>query len=187
MHWLTENPTPLVCIGIVLIFCLVALFFYSPNKKLILPIGIAFLLAIIPIVIDALVETEREQLQRTVREMARQVRANDIEGLLDFIHPDARTTRYRIENEMPQYKFSACSVSGFKSITIDESNPDQAEVRFSVFVNVNAPTYNYNGPTYRDVVLRFVRVGQHINTGRDLWLVNGFNHYRAGGMRATPP
>ncbi len=174
MSWLTESPGLLVAVGVVSMFLLIFTLFYAPSKRLAPLFVIAGLLIVVPLVVDALVDTDGEQLKRIVRKMAQHVRQNDIDGLLRYVHPDAANCRSRIERDLPYCTFSACNVTGFQPIEFEDTDPPTAKLTLKVFVIVNAPQYNnHNGVAWRIVWLKF----QHF--GENGWLLTGFRHEAA--------
>jgi len=137
MEMFTGNPFFLVATGGLLTAILMVMYFQTYDARL-RPFLIAALgLTLLPILTDVLVTTDRESIRSSVNRLARSVRLNDLEGTLEFAHPASDSVYNKIKNEMPNYKFSYCSVAGFHYIHVDESTRD-AIVKFTVFVNVDA-------------------------------------------------
>ena len=168
MTWFTEAPLFPVLIGLVLSGALAIAWSRTRDRRLLPWLIVAGLLTLLPLVTSMLVVTDREGLERQIRQMANCVRRNDVDGFLRYIDPQARSTFQRIEREMPTYEFSHCSVTAFHQVDI---SGDEAVARFTVFVNVNAPSHGHQGIAPRGVKLEFRRA----ESGR--WLVTGFSHY----------
>jgi hypothetical protein len=129
-------------------------------------------LAVGLIVFEQLSVTDNEQLRWQVRQMARAVQRNDVEGLLGHIHP--RSVAYATaRTEMPQYTFRRCHVTGVRRVAIEaDSDPPRAQVEFIVYVSVDATRspYNYDGHVYRKVMLDMEKQAD----GR--WLMTHYFH-----------
>ncbi len=85
MSYLTENPWPLA-----IVFFLAAGFFAwnamrSGQKKIWRLAGVCAGLAVLPFVIDAIVETDNEQITESLEELAQGLIDNDVEKCLSFV------------------------------------------------------------------------------------------------------
>ena len=175
MTLLTENPFPLIMLGV-----LVASFGFTfgiilKNRKLIF-LGVFAVTACLSFVfIDISFETTKELMHRKLHEMARCVRKNDVDALLSYVSQNRKGKHglgayNRISNEMPSYMFRGCRVS---NIRLDiEEDEQEAKLTFVAFVNVDASRtgYAYDGPARREVALHFEKEG-------DDWKVVYFDHW----------
>ncbi len=146
--------------------------FSIERKILILPglglMGVAFAVFFV----QRTTVTDKDRLRMIVYDLARQVATNNVEGIVRHVDPNDEITLRRIRTEMPSYTFRSCNVTSLKSVVFDNpSDPQEAIIEVHVFVNVNAPRYDYNGPVRRAVVLEF-RKNQD---GR--WEIVGYRHF----------
>ena len=110
------------------------------------------------VIVERLVETPREQVARTLSELAQVVENNDNEKLVQFISNSKPDTQSRAVYEMQNYDFAICQTIMIHDIKIDPDNPDLASadfmVRFQLGINGNA------AGGFRDVVLTFKKEGK---------------------------
>ncbi len=174
MEFLESNQILILVIGLLVTVSLVFVYAQTKEKRLLPFLFVAAIIALLPIVLDALITTNKEQLQLTVKRLARTVQLNDVNGAAKFVHPDHDNVRNRILNEMPTYRFALCNVTGFRSIEITN---DTAEVTFTVFVNVSAPRHNHEGMAPRAITL---------NMKKDIddeWKITNYRHFHPSARK----
>ena len=174
MSIFTENPVPIVLIGILILGSLITFGVILSKREMILGgIGVG-ILTVLFILLELAIVTNREQVHSQVLEMARCVRKNDVEGLLEFTvdnnnNPHGLYARNRIKNEMPDYFFKACRLN---NIRVDIQDDGIAEVKFLAFVTVDATKrYNHSGMARGEVMLKFQKQPD------ESWKVIYFNHW----------
>lgn len=173
MYWLTENSFPIAMIGLLFTGAAIGFGLILPHQKL-FRAGIGFaILTIALIAVEQWIVTDREQLNMTVRDMARAVRRNNLDELLAHVSTSARgpvgATRNRIRSEMPDYYFRACRL-GPVDIEL-EPGGDKAKVTFVAIVDVDASRrYGYDGVARRRVFLDFEKDAD------GEWKVTFFDH-----------
>lgn len=174
ISWFTESPFWLFLTGAFVTGVLAMVYTQFQDSKfagrLRMLIGVSAVLTILPLITSWLIETEREGLQRQIRQMANCVRQNDVDGLLRYVDPETGSAFEQIARELPAYDFSACNVTAFNNVEI-EPDSGRAEARFTVFVNVDAPAIGHQGGTLRVVKMGFQRRAD----GR--WMVTSFRHF----------
>ena len=157
MTMLTENPFPLVMLGLLGVVFGFTFGVITANRKLIWVGILSVLFCVGVVVVDGLVETPREELHRKLHSMARCVRKNDVNGLLEFVskNESGMGARNRISSEMPRYRFRGCRIANVRHEIDQEAG--KAKLTFVAFVNVDASqtSYNYDGMARREVQLRF--------------------------------
>ncbi len=117
------------------------------------------------------IETDREQIVRTINQVANAVRANDLPSVLRLVHPSATAGVVRAEQELPQYKFSEARMTKLHSLVVDRrARPATAVAEFNVIVALEA-----NGQKLR--VPRFVKA--YFSHDGQRWLVRDYEHFDA--------
>ena len=133
MSWITENPFWIYSTGILLGIFLSVGFYVSRNKSFLWGIGLIIALMLGAFTIEQVVVTDREEVQVLTHQLARDVRNNDMQAILQKIPASQRETREAIKRLMPYCEFTLCRVTQapkFRVLTKTE-----AEVEFPVWVS----------------------------------------------------
>jgi hypothetical protein len=133
----------------------------------------ACVLAVLTVVLLFLnlnIQTDREQIDQLLHDVAAAVQRNDLPTTLSYIHPNAVEGLQRAKNEMPKYEFTEARITGIKSIEVKPKlNPPLAVAEFYVAVSLNSGGRQVNG------IRRFVRATLTKRDGR--WLVSDYEHF----------
>ncbi|MEM9826784.1 MAG: hypothetical protein AAF958_09355 [Planctomycetota bacterium] len=138
-------------------------------------------LAMIPIVfaIGASIETERELIQRTLKESAREIReasagAGDYAKAVALIADD--TERDAAKRLLKTYRPQQATITGFRSIKINQGTPMTAKVDLNARGRVKSPRIrNPDGFTVpRRIILEMRKDGE-------AWKVVSFQHLPIAG------
>lgn len=133
--WIIEDCTWPVMWGLLLI-ALMGFTWFLSRQSLFLVAALAVAGMLIAVVgLEMRVVTDKEYVVDAVYTMAEAVRANDPEGIVQFIDPENTIFEQRVRQEMNRYDFRSCQVNGFSRIDVDEPghNPRLARVSFSVW------------------------------------------------------
>ena len=120
-------------------------------------------------------ETDREQIERLVYEIADAVERNDVETAVSIIGDPALQSRARVE--LNNYTFEMAAVNKIRSIDVIEGTfPTEADVDMSVKVDVS-----HNRGSFRNVrVLR--RLLLRLEKSNDDWVVTDYRHMPITGQ-----
>lgn len=137
---------------------------------------VAVALTAVLVLVSIRVETDREQVKRTIQEVADAVEANDLKRVMSYIHPNAAAGVARAQQELPQYRFREAHMSQLKSIVVNpNSTPPTAVAEFHVIVDLEAEGQHARFP-------RFVKAYFVKDNAR--WLVRDYEHFDFGvGLR----
>jgi len=105
MTYLTENPWPLTIALLAIAAFLASNAMKTHQKKLWRVVHVCLALAAVPVLVDFLVETPREQVTGELESLADAVRQNDIQQTLSFVgamNADNADVRNLIEQGMPR-------------------------------------------------------------------------------------
>ena len=173
MSILLENSYVIFVSGLVLL--LVAYYFWTQTRlKWILYLMAAMVLVTIGLlVIERMVETDREAIKDTLTDLAKEVETNDVDGALSYFAQSAKIARDRAAREMPTYKFSTCRIMSYgEMVPKTDTALKTCDVTFTVFVDVEAPTFHgFKGRAGRTVTLTM----QKEPSGA--WKVLDYSHY----------
>ncbi len=127
------------------------------------------------------IRTDHEQVNDVLHQVAAAVQRNDLDAVMEYVHPNAKAGINRARSELPRYHFTEARVTGVKKIDIQlDTNPPAALAEFNVAVSLNANGNEANG------IRRFVRA--YLFKEKDRWLVYDYEHLSIDqGMRNTDP
>lgn len=121
------------------------------------------------VIVSLQIETEREQIRRTIAEVADALDNNNVPLAVSYIHAGAAAGLQRASQELPQYTFHEARVTRMHSIEVHpQLAPPAAIAEFNVAVEVEAGGQKI--PVRRFVKVYFVKQG-------DRWLVRDYEHF----------
>jgi hypothetical protein len=129
----------------------------------------AFWSLIVAVVVSALlllaermIVTPGEQVRLALRTVAARLEANDINGVLDGISPQAEAMRNEVRTRMRQFKVLSVSIKPNLKVTVGPQRPPRtAEARFNAVATLNVPGGGQSPWTIpRRLVVRFRREGE---------------------------
>jgi ketosteroid isomerase-like protein len=113
-------------------------------------------------------ETDREQIESTIYQIADAVEANDHEAAVAVIADPQTRTQARIE--LQRWTFQLADVNKIRSIElISGTFPPEADVDMSVKVDVSEARGGQSFRVPRRLILKFVKEG-------DRWMVTDYQH-----------
>ena len=170
LSWFTEDATFPFISGMVLAVVFFLLFVSSRAKPMLyISIVIAMLAGGI-FACEQMIVTEREEIVAIVRDLAVQVKTNNVAGVVKHISPKQQQTVDRASNEMPKYNFSVCNLSGISDFKDDTSNPNAKVISFVANFRAAIRPQTQMIPGQRKVSLTFERD----STGQ--WKVIDYSH-----------
>lgn len=171
--WLFDTPIYIVLIALVLgVLCGVA-WTSSGRKELLYALGAVVALAIVMLIVERVVVTDREAIRAKLVEIARDVQANDHQRVLSHIAKGNPSLVQKAQNELPNYDFTECRVTKIHKTDVDASaEPRSAIVKFNVRFDgkFGQGGFQGRGPGVRWIQLHMVREedGQ--------WRVQNYDH-----------
>ena len=131
------------------------------------------------VALEAIVETEREQIVATVVSIAHAVERQDFEEAVSFIHPSHEATRRQALSELKRYKITRVNVKNNLVMKLHaDRTPIEASVGFNVFVRGGIAIAGFDeqqGPRY--IHAEFVFIAKE-----NRWYLTSYGHMdiRAG-------
>lgn len=184
MNWVLEQPLFIAAIGLVTCILLGGHWLQTGRKSLAAALALAVVLTGGLIVVERAVETDREQVEQTLRQIAKDLQRNDLSSLLEHVHPGAATIRDRVETEFPRYTFDRVSIKPNLEIKLSAGEPPgEAVAEF----NVVAVVSDSSGLLNSRRLARFVVLTLHRHT--DSWKVVEYEHHapQVGYQRDPQP
>ncbi|MCI0358400.1 MAG: hypothetical protein L0211_07955 [Planctomycetaceae bacterium] len=158
--WLFDSPIYIVLIGIVLGVFVGIAWTASGRKELLYALIGVGVLTVIMLIAERVVVSDREAIQATLAEIARDVQANDVKRVVGHIAKGSPSIVQKVRSEMPNYDFTECRVTKIHKTDVDASaEPRSAIVEFNVRVDgkFGQGVAEIRGPGVRWIRLQMVR------------------------------
>lgn len=175
MTTLLENPVAIVAIGALAATVAMVVFLARRSlESLITLVGIV-LATLLALAVERFVVTDREQVQSGVAAMLEAIEANDLQGVLAWIDPAAKTMRADASALMPQIKVEKARALGKVEVTVDlAKQPPTARCTFRAFLQgVHTKSGMQVAYFNQQVDIDWVKRG-------DTWLMDGYTAYYDG-------
>ncbi|MDP6467940.1 MAG: hypothetical protein QF918_09380 [Pirellulaceae bacterium] len=132
---LLESPILVIVIGLTTAALLGGLWLQT-GKRILLVLLVAILaLTAAGIIFERSVETDREQIEKTLHRIARDIERNDRPAVLAHIHSQATQIRQAAATETAMYEFEQVKIKSNLQIDVDASTePKTGTARFNVVV-----------------------------------------------------
>ena len=184
MNWLFEDAFVPLIVGVVVTLATAYFWLQTGYRVLLQSALVSLLLTIAIVVVERLVETDREQIERTLQAIAQDVERNDLEAVLGWVHSSATETRRRAEADFPRYEFHHVSVKRNLEIAVlQDEPPREVAANFNVVVVVS----DRGGLFQQTRAPVFVEV--EFKREEDRWKVLSYTYSPAqeGLLRSRPP
>ena len=169
MNYLAENALPIWAAGAVAVTMALIVYLQTRTTVAFLAILVILASAGMLLVIEHLIETPREAVERTLYELADTVENNDVPGALRFLASTADTQiRKDIETLMPLVKIDRANVIGAPQIEVEPGDaPDSATVICRGIIVATLKQNGMKGGAEDELTIAWVRQG-------DRWLVEDY-------------
>ena len=130
-----ESPILMIVIGLTTAALLGGLWLQT-GKRILLVLLVAILaLTAAGVILERSVETDREQIERTLHRIARDIERNDRPAVLNHIHSKAAHIREAAATETATYEFEQVKIKSNLEIEVDASaEPKTGIAKFNVVV-----------------------------------------------------
>jgi ketosteroid isomerase-like protein len=155
MNWLFESPITIVAIAVAIAFFLVVAWVQTGRNAFLYAIGGVVALAILGLVIERYVETEREAITKLVYEIAAKIEANDADAVVAHVVSSRPELASRGRSEMGQHEFDEVTVTRIHNV---ESFPDRQPPEIVVEFNVQVSGSFMNGQVPLETLQRYLKV-----------------------------
>jgi hypothetical protein len=155
MNWLFESPLTIVGIAAAIGFFLGVAWIQTGRNAFLYAIGGVVALAIVGLIIERNVTTEREAIIRLVHQIAAEIEANDADAVIAHVVSSKPELAERGRAEMKLHTFREVRVTAIHNVTSSpEHKPPQIEVEFNVAVSGSF----MNGQVPIETLQRYLRV-----------------------------
>jgi len=174
MHYFTEDPLWMIFLGIVVEAVLgVVLFQTRRGVVLWAMIGVA-LLVLLGLGVEKLIVTEREKVERTIDEITEALEANDLEGVLRYLAPEARQSRISAQWALGRVEVYEANVNSLEVTVNQLESPPTARAELSGRLHYHD---REDQSPYTNYPLRFT---VDFRKEGDRWLVTGHRERHKG-------
>lgn len=178
MTYLAENALPIWMGGAVLATLAVVVYWQLRTTAALVGVLAVVLVTALLLLVEWLIVTPREAVERTLYALAAAVEANDVPATLALIAPTASQVRSDAETQMPLVRIEKARVVNSPQIDLNSpDDPTAAVVRFRALVQGVEKRNGMKGAAMDDLTVNFVRDGDH-------WLVESYTAKRNWGGAA---
>lgn len=172
MNYLAENALPIWVGGAVLLTLAVVVYSQLRNTASLIAILVVLLLTATLLVVEHLIITPREAVERTLYDLAAAIEADDLPGVLRFIAPQSAEVRSDAETLMPLVDVEKARILGTPEITVNETGqPATATVNCQGLVDVTVKQNGMKTPYTDHVQIHFVE-------SNSAWLIESYTPKR---------
>lgn len=157
MNWFLESPIGVTLLGGAIVAGLGIAYYQTRHRGLAIAIAAAVLLTAAAVTTERLVVTDYEQIEGTLRDITRALRAGDKPAVVAHIgDPEIRR---RVEQYLGTYEFTEAGYGGLSVRMNHLMNPPTATAEFLGRVTVNFAGGERAGSVVRPMSVRFERQG----------------------------
>lgn len=168
MSRFAESPVPYLLLGLVAESILLIVYLQTRRTAFLAAIVVVASLTAAGILVEQMVVTDREAVEQTVYNLAEAIEADDVQGVLRHVSPQAGQARADAQREMGRYEVElARIISPLEIEFFDNTSPPTARVSFRAVVRVKEGRSGVAFPATLDFVITFAREG-------DRWLLLGY-------------
>lgn len=131
--WFTENPTPILVSGGLVLLVLAGFFLKSGRAGILIAMAVVAAVMGLAVLIDHLVVTDREAVANTIYDAAAAAERNDLNAVMDIISPRPPEVKAEAQRWIGQAKVESVSISAMEVTLNREAKPMTARAEFRVF------------------------------------------------------
>lgn len=175
----------IVVVSVILALGCVAAWSRTGRREWLFVLAGIVVLMVAGLIVDRLIVTDREAIEATLAQIARDVQSNNLRAVSRHIYFGAASElKQRVESEMPNYHFEECRITRIHKVEIDAgTDPRSAVVEFNV---VASGTFKQAGMELTDTVRRWIRL-QMVREKDGRWAVQDYKHASPERMMFDEP
>jgi hypothetical protein len=178
VSWLFEDPTTLIIAGLLIEVLLGIGLFKSGRGVLALPMIGVLVLVGLGVLVERLVVTDREQIETTFDGLCRALMANDVEGVLSYIDPEAGGIRSHVRSILPRAHITDARLYDLVIHVNHHTSPPSAQADFTGRVRGR---FQGEGGGGEGLVLR--RFTVNLQQQGENWLITDYEDHGPLGRR----
>ena len=131
MNWLFDRPVYVALMGVVLCVPIAIAWVMTGRKEVLYALAAAFVIFVGLLIMERMVVTDREQIEATVLQIARDVQANNHQAVLSHIYSGSPQLKQKAQSEIANYVFTECRVTKAPEVEVNiNDHPRSAKVSF---------------------------------------------------------
>ncbi len=134
MNWLLESPVTILVLGVISVAVLLYVWTQLQRRSLLVAAAVVLVVVAGLMLLELMVQTDAEQVEATLREIAADVERNDLPAALAHFHSTAQSARLMASGEMPKYEFAEVKVKSVEVMVDPDHQPPKAVAKFNVVV-----------------------------------------------------
>ncbi len=134
MTTLMENPFPIILVGVLAVAVCAAALVRTGRGIFLVAIGAIALLTFAGVLVEKLVVTQREEVEQVIDAATAAVRANQMEGVLEQLSPDAGRARDLIRWAFGRVTFEDVRLTRLEIRVINTASPPLAKAEITGYV-----------------------------------------------------
>jgi hypothetical protein len=149
MSIFTENPTAIAIIGGLTLAIIAGGWYQTQRRELLVALFAALVLFMGLLALERSIVTDSEQVQATIRQIAREAEADNVAALERHFHSSASHYRDQLRGAFALYQLHKVSVKNNLKVTVDrKQQPPSAVATFNVVVVGSDRTGTIKNVTY---------------------------------------
>jgi hypothetical protein len=177
MNWVFDRPVSLAILGVVLCVPIAIAWVMTGRKEVLYALAAAFAIFVGLLIMERVVVTDRESIEATVLQIARDVQVNDHQAVLLHIYSGSPRLKQKAQSEIGNYSFTECRVTKAPEVEVNAgAQPKSAKVTFIAAAagtfshGGNSATFSKEQPIRRTVIFHMRKEAD----GR--WTVEDYEH-----------
>jgi hypothetical protein len=171
MEWLFEKPLFIVVIGVSTAVVLGGIWLQTGRRPALYALLLTLGLTGAALLVERMVETDRETIRAMLFRIASHVERNDLESALQYAHSEAGWIRSQAEAELRPYEFHDVNIKANLEIQVElQREPAEASAEFNVVVVLS----DRSGIIQHRRIPRFVSV--QLRKEGDQWRIVDYEH-----------
>jgi hypothetical protein len=166
MSWLTEDSTIAIITAAVAGACLFIAFLKTGRGLYLLWLGAVALIALVLVLVERYIVTDRELIDETLHGAAAALEANDVDATLEYLSPTAEPVRNEVRRRMASLKVHEARIADLRIEFSPLELPPKAIATFLGVLNFQASGIPYDR-VLRRITVKLVKSG-------DRWLVESY-------------
>lgn len=174
MNWIFDQPVALVLLSVAVLTGLGISWVMSGHKALLYGLVGAAVVAALLLVVERMVITDREAIETTLQQMARDVASNQPAKVTQHISSSAPLLQQKATTELPNYKFDSMRITKVHKIEVHaDRQPRTATVEFNV---VAEGTFKEGSDVFADTKIpRWVQL-ELVKEADEQWRIRDYEH-----------
>jgi hypothetical protein len=143
MNWLFDRPVYVALLGVMFCVPIAIAWVMTGRKEVLYVLAVAFSIFVGLLIMERMVVSDREAIEATVQQIARDVQANDHPAVQRHVYSGSPKLLKEVQAELSNYKFIECRITSQPEVEVNaKDQPRSAQV---TFLAAAAGDFKYEG------------------------------------------